>query len=839
MHNPRELSLPAGVAAPSRPRSGLRLPTALLAGLLAACSGGGGGGTPPAIVAARASKSGSVQLSADDGRLFVVNKVASDTVAADRGSLSVVRVRRSDGTDDDTLLAEIAVGREPYSVSVAANGTRLFVSNGADNSVSVIELGADGNGPYRFATDILVGSEPRGTAIVGQDLYVANYGDGSITVIDAGTLLVKRTIDLQLGARRIEHPFGLVGLPDGDVWVTDFFASAAAAKGTDQIEGFDDGKDARIGRIRGGTLESLTFLTPIADSGFTADRTAFDPANGAANATFAAPAGVDPTAVTQGVFFNQLTAFAYDEKGRRLYLPSIGAQPAPPVRFNVNVQSLVGVVDADAAVERPALHRNLNRLIADNFGAEPSPTPPFTDPLTRLDRAFAADVVAMDIRGSTAVFASRAGAFLLKADLGADGAIELARDARGAVLRVPTTNLPAGVVLDSGATRAYVASDLVGEVSMIDLGNNAEKLRIDTAATPADPAIRRELLGKLAFFTGMGIAADVSGQTDPRTVDTHRFRNMASNGNWSSCASCHPDGMADGVTWLFPTGPRQTISLEGFFAPGSTVESFLVTTDQKISNWNAVRGSITDFNGNSRAVQGGFGFTPQALATIDAGLTAVDVPDSGLVFNQGPRLGVSNALDFMTEWVASLRVLNRPTDLEPSAVAHGRSLFIQSCASCHGGTKWTRATRQFDALRWLDPAFAGTSPATPNLLNPAASVIAAFDNNDDLVFETLLVEPSVGADTLDLANPIEIRGAGAAIGKASAGLAASFVPPSLFDVRNTAPYGHHGRAQTLPAVFEARTAGGLGHPDFGLLAPDLADVLTFLLAIDASQPILP
>ncbi len=32
-------------------------------------------------------------------------------------------------------------------------------------------------------------------------------------------------------------------------------------------------------------------------------------------------------------------------RGALLYVPNVGAQPEPPVRFNVNVQGLVGVLN--------------------------------------------------------------------------------------------------------------------------------------------------------------------------------------------------------------------------------------------------------------------------------------------------------------------------------------------------------------------------------------------------------------------------------------------------------------------------------------------------------------
>ena len=51
--------------------------------------------------------------------------------------------------------------------------------------------------------------------------------------------------------------------------------------------------------------------------------------------------------------------------------PNVGAQPEPPVRFNVNVQALVGVIDRVHDVESP-LSVNLNSQV----GKETQPLPP-------------------------------------------------------------------------------------------------------------------------------------------------------------------------------------------------------------------------------------------------------------------------------------------------------------------------------------------------------------------------------------------------------------------------------------------------------------------------------
>ena len=72
----------------------------------------------------------------------------------------------------------------------------------------------------------------------------------------------------------------------------------------------------------------------------------------------------------QGVFPNQLLSALI--RGKRLYLPNIGAQPEPPEGFNVNVQALVYAVDTDALAEVQAEHINLNQQIAVETAA-PSP----------------------------------------------------------------------------------------------------------------------------------------------------------------------------------------------------------------------------------------------------------------------------------------------------------------------------------------------------------------------------------------------------------------------------------------------------------------------------------
>src|SRR5262249_27551353 len=119
----------------------------------------------------------------------------------------------------------------------------------------------------------------------------------------------------------------------------------------------------------------------------------------------------------QAVFPNQFHAALI--RNRRLYLPNIGAQPEPPVRFNVNVQALVHVVDTRALAELPALNVNLNAQIA----TEPDPA----NPTESLGKLFGNDIVAIDAdrNGKRLFIVSRGGNYVLQVKVSSDGKLDI------------------------------------------------------------------------------------------------------------------------------------------------------------------------------------------------------------------------------------------------------------------------------------------------------------------------------------------------------------------------------------------------------------------------------
>jgi hypothetical protein len=533
------------------------------------------------------------------------------------------------------------------------------------------------------------------------------------------------------------------------------------------------------------------------------------------------------------VFPNQLLSALI--RGDRLYLPNIGAQPEPPEIFNANVQALVYAVDVDSLEERVTEHVNLNKQIAVETAAPPP----------SLDRTFANDIVAIDadLAGNTFAIVSRGGNQVLRAKRNpATGQLNILNAAgTGVDCRIQTGNLPSGVAMRKDGTRAYANNEANFSVTSMNIDDGfCLTLQLDIASsTPPAPGSfdHAVLVGKLAFFTALGIPDNDIFGIPIRNIVPRNFRGKMSKDAWSSCGSCHPDGLADGVTWIFGTGPRQTKPLDGMFNKFTNME------DQGLLNWSAIRGSNTDFNNNSRAVQGGCGFASDVFdpgQCFTKGATTLANP---AIYDHGITQGGSEALDAQTLWIfAAVRALNQP---KPSNVAAGAAVFQTNCASCHGGAKWTKseifhrdnpaAVAQNGAT--LDPGVTRLAPAPPVAAAPANEFFSFTCGGPQ---KALTIKYLEDVGTFDVTNPLEIRDNAAA---SRAFGVNGFNVPSLLSINYHAPYLHRGQAQTLEEVFPLHGLGpnGSGFPptttiQTQLTAAERADLLVFLKSIDGSTP---
>jgi YVTN family beta-propeller protein len=802
----------------------------------------------------RPARSSTIALTSDDTRAVVVNR--------QKASVSVIRVRNPDGSDASQLLAEVPVGREPRFVALSPDNSRAYVTNAVDGTLSVVDLTA--STPVALGTGIEVGVEPRGVAVTpnGSFAFVAGHLTGDVAVVRLASNQVVGRVNTG------GNPYAIAISNDGDrnddderVFVTQLFGEVIDPARPD---GFDDAKQGVVSSFRvgdavtsaGTTSVSRLLLKPLA-SGFNADRRNFcaqtraalqaagavkyfnsgadGTGNGAAQLakeTYCPdPASADVAdtgpigRVAQKVYPNQLLGVLL--RGPHLYVNNIGAQPEPPVNFNTNVQALVGVLSRVTNLETP-LTVNLNSFV----GPEVANTP-----ASPLDRLFFNDIVAMDAdrRGRNFLVVSRGGNYVVRATLGGDGRLTTL-DADKHARRLQTGNLPSGVVMSRDGRRAYTNNELNTSMSALDLEANTVLARdIESSAPPAPGTqAHRNLLGKLAFFTALGVPdvldTNGDGQFDIalRDIDPVAHKGKASRGAWSSCASCHDDGHSDNVTWIFPTGPRQTIPLEGTFARNDL-------GDQRILNWSAIRGSPNDFNNNSRAVQGGTGFA--------SNVNGVD--RSAEVFNHGPTRGISDSLDAMTEWIATVRAPIVPA-MDVAREPAGRGLFTSFCAGCHGGAKWTKSRTgglyQDNPLLAQDPVgpafFTGVTVNDPTVTVAGPQVVRVTRAGKPA---PLAILDNVG--TFNAANLIEIRGAGAVAGQTTQGFAsfggAGFNSPSLLGASYSAPYLHDGSALTLEEVAAKHTIPGGLTIQNAFNTQELADILAFVRSIDDQTPTVP
>jgi DNA-binding beta-propeller fold protein YncE len=781
------------------------------------------------------TRSTTIALTSDETRLVVVNREAN--------SLSIIQVKDANGNDVANKLTEIAVGQEPRCVAVHPTDRAAYVTNGITGTVSVVDLVLG-----REVQQIQVGTEPRGCALTpdGSLLYVANHTQGtvSILVIPSGNPL-NPILDGAVQVGRNPTAIAITDQGPGNittVFVTQIFAELNPDFKDPTFDGNGEARDlGKQGVVlafpAGNANPPITKITlkPLADSGFDANRVSpnnFCNTVPPAQSNIFCPNPNDPTDPLntkdpQGVFPNQLlSALIRDD---RLYLPNIGAQPEPPEVFNVNVQALVYNVDVDSLAERVAEHVNLNEQISVETAAPPP----------SLDRTFGNDLVAIDGNGAgdTFLIVSRGGnqVFRAKADPATHKLNILNAAGTGVDCRLQTGNLPSGVAMRQDGTRGYANNEANFSVTSMNIEDGVcltLQLDVSSSTPPAPGSFEHAvLLGKIAFFTALGIPDNNIFGTPLRNIIPRNFKGKQSKDAWSSCGSCHPDGLADGVTWIFGTGPRQTKPLDGTFNKGTNME------DQGLLNWSSIRGSNTDFNNNSRGVQGGCGFASDNFDPGQCFVKGATTIANPAVYDHGITQGASDALDVQTLWIfAAVRALNQP---QPSNLAAGAAVFAANCASCHGGAKWTKseifhrdnpaAVAQNGAT--LDPGVTRLAPAPPVAAAPANELFSFTCNN-------LTIKYLERVGTFDINNPLEIRDFAAA-SKAFGGN--GFNVPSLLSINYHAPYLHRGQAQTLEDVFPLHGLGPDGQEfpptttiQTQLTAAQRGDLLVFLKAIDGT-----
>jgi YVTN family beta-propeller protein len=148
-------------------------------------------------------------------------------------------------TDTNTGLASISVGRGPNAVALSPDGARLYVTNSLENTLSVIDTTTN-TATHRLR----VGRYPHGIALSpdGSRIYVANLGDDTVVAIEA---LSGRVISRVHG---VKAPIGLAYLNQRRLYVSSQFDKAVSI--VDTISG------TVVGRIAGAGNSGMPAINP-------------------------------------------------------------------------------------------------------------------------------------------------------------------------------------------------------------------------------------------------------------------------------------------------------------------------------------------------------------------------------------------------------------------------------------------------------------------------------------------------------------------------------------------------------------------------------------------------
>ena len=708
-------------------------------------------------------------LSGDDRLLAVVNP--------DDDSVTVIRVSH----ERNFKITEVAVQREPNGVAFLPDGRKLYVANTVSGTVSVMKV----HGTHVFPPHlhIPVGTEPYGLAMTpnGTKLYVTNARSHDISVIDTETDAVVRTIR-NVGV----EPRGIAVTNNGDgddldetVYVTQFLALPIPGR----IDGADDAKKGLVTVIRTSddTVVGSVDLNPIADTGFKA----------AGDALARIPPG--PAFVfTTGAYPNQLNNIAV--RGNFAYVPNTGASPNGPVRFNVNTQSLLHVIDRLTG-EDAGKTINMHLAVAQ----QSNPARLFiTQPWT----------MAFKHGPDEGYVVSAASNIVVKVAVDpVTGQPTVQNDPSDPtrVLQIQVGKNPRGIVVNSTDTRAYVMNFVSRDVSVIDLTASPERevARIPAATLPPPGSLAEDIhIGKELYHTSVGEFDAAPGTSTP-------IRGRMSQAGWGACSTCHPFGLSDNVVWIFAAGPRRAISQHTDFDPTDPTRQI-----QRALNWSAIFDEQQDFELNIRGVSGGLGIFVQADGVTPDNMPPVAAfdPANGPPNTTRRQLTVQGvpAWDAIKAFVQfGIRPPISPVPETDPDVRLGRSLFISAnCQLCHGGPQWTSSR-----VRYTPP--------------PGPGVIV----NGQIIGELKQV------GTFDPTSFNEVR-ANAAPPLGAAG----FTPASLLSIHAfPQTFLHNGAASSLDEVLDnvAHRSAGTGGVDTLANPADRARLVKFLLSIDAATEPIP
>ena len=449
------------------------------------------------------------------GGAVTLARLGTTTLAyvADEDSQSLHTIDVTAGQE----VATTSLGGSPSQVMVLADG-RVVVTLRDRSAIEVLEPSDTATQALRSRCTLQMPAEPFGLAATPDDktVLVSSGWGHALVGLDAATLGKKFQVDLPREPRAVlvddagERAF-VSHAVGGRMSVVDLATSAHDVRevdlGAKGATPFVAGRSAGLDRLRTGTQGyALAKVAPV-------DKAPLPPPSG--ERPPAAPAAPKPKPKAPA------------KPNPRVVVPMTTVDPGDPgVRstayYGDMVQGVARIAPMVAVVD-PGAERSLTKSVL-SLGDRPSRQ-------CVLPRAVAAR-------------ASKGTMFV--ACLGIDSLVEL--DTRGLdparleLRRFAVPAGPTGVAIDDASGVAVVWSQFDPAVTILKLDDDAAKpVSVAVRYTPSASAKQLAAGRKIFHHTD-----------DPR---------IASDG--VACASCHPDGREDSLTWATPDGPRQTIMLAG------------------------------------------------------------------------------------------------------------------------------------------------------------------------------------------------------------------------------------------------------------------------------------
>jgi hypothetical protein len=417
----------------------------------------------------------------------------------------------------------------PAQVIVLADG-RVAVTLRDQNQVAVLEPAPALDRPLEARCEVTVPTEPFGLATTSDDqrLLVTSAFAQRLTVLSQGTLERRFSVKLPREPRAV-----LVDDDDARAFVAHVVGatmSVVELEGEDhELRPVDLRVDSQFGRMKQGKFQAKR----EGCQGFALAKSVDVPK----------ALGELPTvkgALPKPAAPKTTPAAAAPPPPPRVFAPMVTVEPGEPTArasgYGAPASDPLGLEAPMVGVVDPAAERSLTRKV-------------FADGAKRSGQCLLPRAAATSPRTG----------HLYVTCVGNDVLVEL--DARGTDpmrferRRWSVPSGPFGLALDAKADRAVVWSQFDRKVSVIGLGD--QRVATEIAMRDFDAALHPA-----------GAKHALAPEHDLGRRLFHRTDDARISGDGRACASCHPDGREDSLTWPTPDGPRQTIMLAGRVGDG-------------------------------------------------------------------------------------------------------------------------------------------------------------------------------------------------------------------------------------------------------------------------------